>query len=141
MMKYTELLAENHRRLGLLPERRPYDPRTGEGCCGERTEVTTPLPDLPRAFVPVAMTCDADYSPRLGATAWERLRIRHHQKPDAATIRELKGNGFRWSPKNGAWQRQLTTNAIYAMRRAVNITPEQWKEKLNEYKPEERKEQ
>ena len=71
----------------------------------------------------------------------ERLRIRHHQKPDAATIRELKGNGFRWSPKNGAWQRQLTTNAIYAMRRAVNITPEQWKEKLNEYKPEERKEQ
>ncbi len=77
MMKYTELLAENHRRLALLPERRPYDPRTGEGCCGERTEVTTPLPDLPRAFVPVAMTRDADYSPRLGATAWERLRIRH----------------------------------------------------------------
>lgn len=77
MMKYTELLAENRRRLALLPERRPYDPRTGEGCCGERTEVTTPLPDLPRAFVPVAMTRDADYSPRLGATAWERLRIRH----------------------------------------------------------------
>lgn len=57
----------------------------------------------------------------------ERLRIRHHQKPDAATIRELKGNGFRWSPKNGAWQRQLTSNAVYAARRVLNLTPEQLK--------------
>ena len=57
----------------------------------------------------------------------ERLRIRHHQKPDAATIRELKGNGFRWSPKNKAWQRQLTSNAVYAARRVLNLTPEQLK--------------
>ena len=71
----------------------------------------------------------------------ERLRIRHHEKPDAATIQSLKSEGFRWSPNNKAWQRQLTTNAIFAARRVLNLTPEQWKEKLNEYKPEERKEQ
>lgn len=57
----------------------------------------------------------------------ERLRIRHHEKPDAGTIRELKGNGFKWSPKNKAWQRQLTSNAVYAARRVLNLTPEQLK--------------
>ena len=57
----------------------------------------------------------------------ERLRIRHHEKPDAQTIQELKGNGFRWSPKNKAWQRQLTSNAVYAARRVLNLTPEQLK--------------
>lgn len=57
----------------------------------------------------------------------ERLRIRHHEKPDSETIRELKGNGFRWSPKNKAWQRQLTSNAVYAARRVLNLTPEQLK--------------
>ena len=57
----------------------------------------------------------------------ERLRIRHHEKPDMETIRELKGNGFRWSPKNKAWQRQLTSNALYAARRVLNLTPEQLK--------------
>lgn len=55
----------------------------------------------------------------------ERLRIRHHQKPDMATIQSLKGEGFRWSPKNMAWQRQLTTNAIFAARRVLNLTKEQ----------------
>ena len=57
----------------------------------------------------------------------ERLRIRHHEKPDMETIRELKSNGFRWSPKNKAWQRQLTSNAVYAARRVLNLTPEQLK--------------
>lgn len=57
----------------------------------------------------------------------ERLRIRHHEKPDMETIRELKGNGFKWSPKNKAWQRQLTSNAVYAARRVLNLTPEQLK--------------
>ena len=28
----------------------------------------------------------------------------------------LKSNGFRWSPRYGAWQRQLTRNAEYAAR-------------------------
>ena len=57
----------------------------------------------------------------------ERLRIRYHEKPDAGTVKELKGSGFKWSPKNGAWQRQLTQNAVYAARRLMNLTPEQLK--------------
>ena len=36
---------------------------------------------------------------------------------------ELKGNGFKWSPKAGAWQRQLTDNAFHAAGRIVGIQP------------------
>lgn len=40
-----------------------------------------------------------------------RIRIRHDEKPPAEVRSQLKSRGFRWSPKNGAWQRQLTDNA------------------------------
>lgn len=42
-----------------------------------------------------------------------RLQIFFEEKPDEKTREALKGNGFRWSPKAGAWQRQLNDNAIY----------------------------
>ena len=46
---------------------------------------------------------------------WEdnRLQIFFEEKPDEKTREALKENGFRWSPKAGAWQRQLNDNAIY----------------------------
>ena len=43
-----------------------------------------------------------------------RLQIFFDEKPDEKTRSELKGRGFRWSPKAGAWQRQLNNNAFYA---------------------------
>ncbi len=42
-----------------------------------------------------------------------RLQIFFEEKPDEKTREALKENGFRWSPKAGAWQRQLNDNAIY----------------------------
>ena len=36
-----------------------------------------------------------------------RLQIFFEEKPDEKTRETLKENGFRWSPKAGAWQRQL----------------------------------
>ncbi len=47
-------------------------------------------------------------------TEANRLQIFFEDKPDEATREALKSNGFRWSPKAGAWQRQLTSNAYYA---------------------------
>jgi hypothetical protein len=44
-----------------------------------------------------------------------RLQIIFDDIPDAKTRTALKQNGFRWSPKNKAWQRQLTQNAEYAL--------------------------
>lgn len=38
----------------------------------------------------------------------------HYRKH--GTRERLKANGFRWSPKNGAWQRQLTDNARRALK-------------------------
>ena len=50
-----------------------------------------------------------------------RLQIIFDAIPDAATRAALKQNGFRWSPKNQAWQRQLTDNAERAARSALGI--------------------
>ncbi len=52
-----------------------------------------------------------------------RLQIYFEEKPDEKTREALKENGFRWSPKAGAWQRQLNDNAIYAADRLSCIKP------------------
>jgi len=41
-----------------------------------------------------------------------RLQLLFDGKPDADMITKLKSRGFKWSPRNMAWQRQLTPNAI-----------------------------
>ena len=52
-----------------------------------------------------------------------RLQIFFEEKPNAEVREELKGNGFRWSPKAGAWQRQLNDNAYFAANYVKAITP------------------
>lgn len=51
----------------------------------------------------------------------ERLQILFDNIPDDDTRKNLKSNGFRWSPKHKAWQRQLTTNAVLAAKRLLNL--------------------
>ena len=53
-----------------------------------------------------------------------RLQIRFDEKPDEQKRSALKGNGFKWSPSQGAWQRQLNDNAIYAASRMEFLRPE-----------------
>lgn len=43
----------------------------------------------------------------------DRIRIVHDEKPSREVIQTIKSHGFRWSPRNTAWQRQLTNNAMY----------------------------
>jgi len=50
-----------------------------------------------------------------------RLQILFDDKPDEDTRAALKANGFRWSPRNQAWQRQLTDNAESAARRVLGL--------------------
>ena len=52
-----------------------------------------------------------------------RLQIFFEEKPDAEVREELKVNGFRWSPKAGAWQRQLNDNAYFAANYVKAIAP------------------
>lgn len=49
-----------------------------------------------------------------------RLQLIFDGKPDADTRAVLKKNGFKWSPSNTAWQRQLTQNAKYAVKQVID---------------------
>lgn len=51
----------------------------------------------------------------------DRLQLIYPGKPDTDTITKLKKNGFRWSPSNKAWQRQLTNNAVTGARKVLGI--------------------
>ena len=48
-----------------------------------------------------------------------RIQLKFDGKPDEETRATLKGNGFRWSPKEGAWQRQLNNNGRYAAKNVL----------------------
>lgn len=48
-----------------------------------------------------------------------RLQLLFDGKPDADIRDILKSNGFRWSPRNRCWQRQLTDNAKYALKQTI----------------------
>ena len=63
----------------------------------------------------------------VGFTGWEfdggeavantekrRLQLFFDEKPDEGKRTMLKRYGFRWTPTEGAWQRLLNDNAIYA---------------------------
>ena len=51
----------------------------------------------------------------------DRLQILFENIPNDEKRRELKSNGFKWSPKYRAWQRQLTRNAVSAAKRVLNL--------------------
>lgn len=72
----------------------------------------------------------------LGYTDWEfdggrveaneddnRLQIFFDEIPSEEVRKELKGRGFKWARSVGAWQRQLSDNAIYAASRIEAIKP------------------
>lgn len=44
----------------------------------------------------------------------DRVQLIFPGKPDPEVMAELKGRAFRWSPREGAWQRQLTRNGVWA---------------------------
>ena len=50
----------------------------------------------------------------------DRIQIMHDVKPTQEVITLMKKNGFKWSPTNQAWQRQLTSNAIYVTKHLIN---------------------
>lgn len=49
----------------------------------------------------------------------ERVRIYFDDIPDKDTRNMLKSNAFKWSPKNKAWQRQLTPSCMRATKEII----------------------
>ena len=74
-----KILEEDARRRAARAQaEQGYDPIVGRGACGPRVEVTTPVPGMPRALVPEAMTADAGYAAACHEPlAWQQLRCRH----------------------------------------------------------------
>ena len=52
-----------------------------------------------------------------------RLQVFFDEKPDRDTCSAMRHGGFRWAPSVGAWQRQLTNNAIYAAKHMDCLRP------------------
>lgn len=52
----------------------------------------------------------------------DRIQIIYDGKPERNVIDKLKHNGFRWSPSQGAWQRQLNRNGRSAVNRVMEET-------------------
>jgi len=50
-----------------------------------------------------------------------RIQVFHDSKPNREAIEALKKTGWRWSPRFGAWQRQLTNNAIGTARQMFGV--------------------
>ena len=48
-----------------------------------------------------------------------RYQIIFDGKPDAEIRTLLKSNGFKWAPSQGAWQRQVTSNGKWALKKVV----------------------
>ena len=56
-------------------------------------------------------------------TELNRLQLFFDEKPNEVERSRLKANGFKWAPSQGAWQRQLNDNAIYAAGRLDFLSP------------------
>lgn len=52
-----------------------------------------------------------------------RLQVFFDEKPDRDTCSAMRHGGFKWAPSVGAWQRQLTDNAIYAAKHLDCLRP------------------
>lgn len=50
----------------------------------------------------------------------DRIQIFFDEKPDEDVRKELKRQGWRWSPKAGAWQRKRTTNSVQSARHILS---------------------
>lgn len=51
----------------------------------------------------------------------DRIQIFNEQKPEQSVIASYKSHGLKWSPFNKCWQRQITPNAKFSMKRLFNI--------------------
>lgn len=59
--------------------------------------------------------------------AEDRLQLLFDGKPEYDVIQKLKSNGFRWSPRFKAWQRQLTPNSFYGAARVLGVSADEIK--------------
>ena len=96
-LSIEEIVAENARRHAALVD--DYDPHRGIGCHGDRVKVSTPVPELPEAWVPRAMLDDPQYAVATGQWQWRLLRCRYDFEYWCVTCVRIKPKtGYRKTP-------------------------------------------
>jgi len=107
------------------PKSRPYAAYQLSNNSAEIRRIAARVAELERKAAAVHQVEAADTAPAaseingvelLENIAADRLQLRFPGRPAPAVIDRLKQRGFRWSPREGAWQRQLTNNARDAAR-------------------------
>ncbi|EQB06247.1 hypothetical protein [Sphingobium baderi] len=68
-------------------------------------------------------------------TTLDRIQLLFEGKPEPDTIGQLKREAFRWSPREGAWQRQNTNNGVQAAYRVLRFLGHE-KGSLSSHHPE-----
>lgn len=58
-------------------------------------------------------------------TTLDRVQLVFDGRPSPQVIAQLKSRAFRWSPREGAWQRQLTRNGVWAAEAVVSSLAQQ----------------
>lgn len=105
----------------LLRERQPFPSYTVANCLASIKRARRRIEDLQRekesGTEDRGATINGEQCTVVENSGIMRLQLVFEDKPDAGTRSMLKSEGFRWSPKNGAWQRQLTDNARRALKR------------------------
>lgn len=77
------------------------------------------LNDLKNAKAKETTEKENEYFKVVENTEIMRLQLFFDGKPESEIRDILKSNGFRWSPKNGCWQRQLNSNGQAALKRVL----------------------
>lgn len=88
---------------------------------------------MERAIVEQTQRVDDDRETRfddLDLTVYEntdadRLQLIFDNIPTPEMRQKLKSNGWRWSPRNKAWQRKLNINSYYSLERTLGISKDQ----------------
>lgn len=96
----------------------PFPPYELTNNNGNMKRVKARIADLERrAASPAPEGWKFDGGEAVANVAENRLQIFFEAIPDDDTRAALKSHGFRWTRSVGAWQRQLTDNAVYAAKR------------------------
>lgn len=91
------------------------------------------IAELERLKANAAAVPESKYPTVDGVTVTEnsermRIQLKFESIPDEQTRSLLKSHGFRWAPSEGAWQRQLTDNGIYAAKTVLRQLSQSKKE-------------
>lgn len=104
-------------------ENAPYPPYLLSNCNQEIHRVEKRIEQLSHAKEGGFQGWEFDGGKVVANSEKNRLQVFFDSIPPEEVRTALKGHGFHWARSEGAWQRQLSQNAVYSARRIPAIRP------------------